>query len=758
MYRVIKASLSLITIFCIGISACQIASAQSAKFNNSAHIPLYNHQMVLKADSVLSKMTLEEKVGQLTQFSSNMTITGPYVPNNYIKLIKEGKIGSILNAYGAKYTYNLQKIAVNDTRLHIPLLFGYDVIHGFKTEMPVPLAEASTWNPALIEKGTRVAATEASAAGLHWAFAPMVDIARDPRWGRIVEGAGEDPYLGSAIAVARVKGFQGDNLATTNTVLASVKHFAAYGAAEAGRDYNTVDMSMRRLRSVYLPPYKAAVDAGVATVMASFNTLNGIPSTANHFLITKILRNEWGFKGFVVSDWGAIQELENHRIAKDDAQAAEEAINAGIDMDMQSGLYLKELPRLVREGKVKIQTIDNAVRKILLMKFALGLFQNPYAYCDTARERKETMTQQDLETSREIARKSIILLNNDTNILPLKNNLKSIAVLGPLADDQPDLLGPWHGAAESKDVTTVLKGIKNHVSPNTRILYDKGVGITDTSTSGFQNAVNLAKKADVAIVCVGENAKMSGEAASRSNIDIPGKQVDFIKAIYKTGTPVVVVLMNGRPLTFPWVSDHIHSVLETWFLGTEAGNAIADVIFGDYNPSGKLPVTFPRSVGQIPIYYNHFYTGRPYQADNKYTSKYLDIPNTPRYPFGFGLSYTTFKYSDLHLDKSTISTTDSVNVYVTVTNTGKVKGQETAQLYISQLYADVAPRVEKLKGFQQVVLNPGQSKQIRFLLTPDKLSIYNLHMKKVVEPGDFKVMTGTNSASLITTDLKVIQN
>ncbi len=485
MYKVIKATLSLITIFCICISACCTASAQSAKIDTSARNPLYTHQMILKADSVLTKMTLMEKVGQLTQFSSNTTVTGPYVPNNYMKLIKEGKIGSILNAYGAKYTYKLQKIAVNDTRLHIPLLFGFDVIHGFKTEMPVPLAEASTWNPALIEKGTRVAATEASAAGLHWAFAPMVDIARDPRWGRIVEGAGEDPYLGSAIASPALKDFRAEILATTNTVLASVKHFAAYGAAEAGRDYNTVDMSMRRLRSVYLPPYKAAVDAGVATVMASFNTLNGIPSTANHFLLTEILRNEWGFKGFVVSDWGAIQELENHRIAKDDAQAAEEAINAGIDMDMQSGLYLKELPRLVREGKVKIQTIDNAVRKILLMKFALGLFQNPYAYCDTARERKETMTQQDLETSREIARKSIILLNNDTNILPLKNNLKSIAVLGPLADDQPDLLGPWHGAAESKDVTTVLKGIKNHVSPNTRILYDKGVGITDTSTSGF---------------------------------------------------------------------------------------------------------------------------------------------------------------------------------------------------------------------------------------------------------------------------------
>lgn len=718
-------------------------------------LPFYNPTLIHKADSVLSKMTISEKIGQLTQFSTNLTITGPYVPNNFLKLIKEGKIGSILNAYGANYTRHLQEVAVDDTRLHIPLLFGYDVIHGFKTEMPVPLAEASSWNPQLIEKGSRIAATEASAAGIQWAFAPMVDIARDPRWGRIVEGSGEDPYLGSVIAAAKVKGFQGNNLASDNTILACVKHFAAYGAAEGGRDYNTVDMSIRRLRSVYLLPYKAAVDAGAATVMTSFNTLNGVPSTANHFLLTQILRNEWGFKGLVVTDWGAIQELENHGIAKDGDQAAEEAIKAGVDMDMQSGLFLKKLPGLVKTGKVKEQTIDNAVRKVLLMKFALGLFDNPYEYCDSTREKAETLTPSNLATAREIAKKSIILLKNDGDILPLKKSIKSIAVMGPLADNQADLLGPWHGTAVPQNVVTVLEGIRSHASPQTKILYDKGVDINNESTSGFSKAVSLAKRADVAILCVGESADMSGEAASRSNIDIPGKQVDFIKAIYKTGTPIVIVLMNGRPLTFPWVSNHIPGILETWFLGTESGNAIADVLFGGYNPSGKLPVSFPRSVGQIPLYYNHYNTGRPYEAKNKYTSKYLDIANTPRYPFGYGLSYTKFKYSDLHLSKTEITTNDSVKVYVTVTNTGDMKGEEIAQLYIREKYADVAPRVEELKGFQHIILNPGESKQIEFLLTPQKLSMYNLDMQKVVEPGVFDVMTGTNSSSYIKTELKV---
>jgi len=739
----------------VSISGCNL-SAQTQSNEPPAQQKYDTATLNQKADSVLSLMNIEEKVGQLTQFTSDMNITGPYIRSNYEKLLKEGKVGSIFNAYGASYTRKLQEIAVDSSRLHIPLIFGYDVIHGFRTEFPVPLAESCSWNPSLIGKTSRVAAVEASASGLQWTFAPMVDIARDPRWGRIVEGAGEDPYLGSAIARARVKGFQGNDLSATNTVLACVKHYAAYGAVEAGRDYNTVDMSMRRLRSIYLPTYKAAIDAGAATIMTSFNTLNGEPSTSNHFLLTDVLRNEWGFKGFVVTDYTAIKELEHHRVAKDDAQAAEISIKAGTDMDMQSGLFLKELPKLVKQGVVKESTIDQAVKRILKMKFELGLFKDPYKYCDPQREHRDTMTTANLKLAREMAKKSIVLLKNNHNILPLNKNLKTIALLGPLADNKKDLLGPWHGASHWQDVQTVLKGIKDKVSSNTRILYDKGVNIKGGSTSGFSKAVRYARQADVAIVCVGESETMSGEAASRSKIGLPGKQLEFVKAIEKTGTPVVVVLMNGRPLTLPWISDNVPGILETWFLGTEAGPAISDVLFGDYNPSGKLTTTFPRDVGQIPLYYNHYNTGRPFQKNNKYTSKYLDVPNTPQYPFGYGLSYTTFKYSKPTLDKHKITTGDSVKVHVTITNTGKRAGEEIAQFYISEKYADVSPRVKELKGFAHVNLKPGESRQVTFTLTPQKMSMYNLHMKKVVEPGTFEIMTGPNSAEVQTDTLQVV--
>lgn len=709
-----------------------------------------------KADSVLAKMNLKEKVGQLSQFTSDMNITGPYMKQNYRKKIINGEVGSIFNAYGASYTKKLQKLAVDSTRLHIPLIFGYDVIHGFRTEFPVPLAESCTWDPKLIEKAARVAATEASSAGLQWTFDPMVDIARDPRWGRIVEGAGEDPYLGSAIARAKVHGFQGNNLAATNTVLACVKHYAAYGAVEAGRDYNTVDMSMRRLRSIYLPPYKAAIDAGAGSVMTAFITLNGEPATSNRFLLTKILRKEWGFKGFVVTDYSAVQELENHRVAKNGAQAAQEAINAGVDMDMQDGLFDKDLPKLVKEGKVKMSTINNAVRHVLRLKFKLGLFKNPYKYSDPQREHRDTMTTANLKLAREVAKKSIVLLKNKNNILPLSKKTKTIALLGPLANDQKDLLGPWHGAAHWQDVQTVLKGIKE-VAPHTRILYDKGVDIKSKSISGFRKAIQYAKEANVAVLCVGESANMSGEAASRSRIGLPGKQLEFVKAIEKTGTPVVVVLMNGRPLTIPWMSAHVPGILETWFLGTESGPAIADVLFGNYNPSGKLTTTFPRDVGQIPIYYDHYNTGRPYQKNNKYTSKYLDVPNTPQYPFGYGLSYTTFKYTKPTFDKNTITTKDTLHVHTTITNTGKRAGEEIAQFYISEKYADVSPRVKELKGFTHVYLKPGESKQVTFTLTPKKMSMYNLHMEKVVEPGTFELMVGPNSAKVLTDTVRVVK-
>ena len=710
-----------------------------------------------KADSVLALMNLNEKVGQLTQFSSDMTITGPTIKSNYKGLLRKGEVGSVFNAYGASFTHKLQEFAVDSTSLHIPLLFGYDVIHGFRTEFPVPLAQSCTWDPKLLGKAARVSAVEASSAGLHWTFDPMVDIARDPRWGRIVEGAGEDPYLGAAIARARVHGFQGNDLSATNTILACVKHYAAYGAVEAGRDYNTVDMSMRRLRSIYLVPYKAAVDAGVATVMTSFNTVNGEPATSNHFLLTDVLRNDWGFKGMVVTDYSAIQELENHRVAKNGAQAAEKAIKAGVDMDMQDGLFDKELPKLVKEGKVKESTINRAVKNVLKMKFELGLFKHPYKYSDPQRERRDTMTKAHLNFAREVARKSIVLLKNDHNVLPLSKNVKTIALLGPLANDQKDLLGPWHGAAHWQDVQTVIKGIKEKVSPHTRILYDKGVDINSDNTSGFRKAERYAREADVAVVCVGESANMSGEASSRSRIDLPGKQLDFVKAIEKTGTPVVVVLMNGRPLTIPWISDHVPGILETWFLGTEAGPAISDVLFGDYNPSGKLTTTFPRDVGQIPIYYDHYNTGRPYQKDNKYTSKYLDVPNSPQYPFGYGLSYTTFTYSKPTFDKHKITTQDTLHVHTTITNTGKRAGEEIAEFYISEKYADVSPRVKELKGFAHVFLKPGESKQVTFTLTPEKMSMYNLHMKKIVEPGTFEIMVGPSSANVQTDTLQVVK-
>jgi beta-glucosidase len=700
-----------------------------------------------RIDDLLAKMTIEEKVGQMVQYNGNGDATGPIKARSRdIDDIKNGWVGSMLNVTGAENTHAMQKLVIENSRMKIPMLFGLDVIHGYKTIFPVPLGEAASWDLEAIEKSARIAAIEASSAGQHWTFAPMVDIARDPRWGRIMEGAGEDPYYGSQVAIARVKGFQGKKLSDNNTIVACAKHFAAYGAAEGGRDYNTVDMSERVLNEVYLPPFKAAVDAGVGTFMNSFNEIDGMPATGNPYLVKYTLKEKWGFRGFVVSDWNSIGEMLVHGAAKDSAEMTKMAIEAQNDMDMETSAYRNHLVRLVKEGKVKESQIDDAVRRILRIKFKLGLFDDPYKYCDVQREREMLLNPEHLKAARDVARKSIVLLKNDGQLLPLSKNLKSIAVIGPLADSKTDMIGNWCAMGEPKDAVTVLEGIKNAVSQNTQVLHARGCNISDDSTHLFAQAVAVAAKADVVVMAVGESAQMSGEAYSRASIDIPGAQEALIKAVAKTGKPVVVLLMNGRPLTINWVTANIPAILDTWLLGTQAGNAISDVLFGDYNPSGKLPVSFPYAVGQIPVYYNHKNTGRPRLDDSKFVSRYIDIPNEPLYPFGYGLSYTTFTYSDVTLNHKEISMKDSLVVSVEVTNTGKYDGEEVVQLYVRDLVGSVTRPVKELKGFKKVMIKAGEAKQVRFTLKPSDLAFYTRDMIFKAEPGDFRVFVGTSSA------------
>jgi beta-glucosidase len=698
-----------------------------------------------KVDSVLNLLTLEEKIGQMSLFTSDLATTGPTIRDNYKKLIKAGKVGALFNAYGVDYTTELQDMATKQTRLGIPLLFGYDVIHGFRTIFPIPLGESASWNIDLIEESARVAAREGASSGLHWTFAPMVDIARDARWGRIAEGAGEDAYLGSKIAAARVRGFQGDDLSDLQTVLATAKHFAAYGAAEGGRDYNTVNMSDRRLREVYLPPFEATIEEDVATFMTAFNELNGIPATGDRYLFNQILRDEWNFDGFVVTDYTSIPEMIAHGVPANEAEAAELAIKANVDMDMQSSVYLNELPALVEKGEVSEAEIDQAAGRILKMKFKLGLFEDPYRYSDKKREEAEILSEENRAMAREMARESIVLLKNENNLLPLKNDIQNISVIGPLADNQKDLLGSWSAAGQWEDNVTLLSGIKNAVGDSMNIQYAKGTSISGEDSTDFSEAVQLAANSEIAIVALGESRNMSGEAASRATLDLPGRQQELLEAIHATGTPVVLVLMSGRPLAITWADENVTAILETWFLGTEAGHAIADVLFGDYSPSGKLTVTFPRVVGQVPYYYNHKNTGRP-PTEQKYTSKYIDVENSPLYPFGYGLSYTTFKYSNLSLGSDKISKMDSVQVSVTVSNTGERAGQEVVQLYIRDLFASVSRPVKELRGFKKINLEPGDSQKVTFTLTPEDLSFYNQEMKKVVEPGEFEIMVGSSSS------------
>lgn len=728
-------------------------------FVDNSRKPSNEEIIAARVDSVLSLMTLEEKIGQLNQLSFGIG-WGPtikvVVPDEYKAQIKEGKVGSFLNAIGAEFTYELQKVAVEESRLKIPLIFGLDVIHGFKTTFPVPIGEAATWQPEIVEMSAHYQAIEAASAGIHWTFSPMVDIARDPRWGRIMEGSGEDPYLGSLMAAARVRGYQG-NLSDLN-IIACVKHYAGYGGAEGGRDYNTVDFSERTFRDIYLPPYKAGVEAGAHTLMASFNEIGGIPASGSKYLLTDILRDEWGFKGFVVSDWNSIGELIPHGFASDLKHAGEISLNAGLDMDMESRAYITHLKQLVEEDKVDEDVIDESVKRILRIKFLLGLFDDPYKYCDKEREQKNIMTSDIKIASQEVARRSFVLLKNEKNILPLKKDYKKIAIIGPLANNSEDPIGGWGGLGDSADVTTVLEGFKNYLEKSTQILYSKGCNINDQDKTGFKDAINKAKKSDVIILCVGENRDMSGEACVRSTLDLPGVQEELAKELLKTGKPIIAVLMNGRPLSINWLNENANAILETWFAGTMAGDAIAKVLFGDYNPSGKLPVTFPRTVGQVPIYYNHKNTGRPGDLNNHFTSKYLDLPLTPLYPFGFGLSYTTFEYSGLNLSKNKFTNEDSIQVSVKVKNTGRYDGEEVVQMYVQDLVGSVTRPVKELKGFKKIMLKRGEEKTVGFTIHEKDLRFTAADMKFKSEPGLFKVYVGTNSSDVSELQFELIED
>jgi len=696
-------------------------------------------------DSLLARMTLEEKLGQL-----NLLSAGGKASPEQTALVRRGLVGGLFNVIGTENTQAVDRVATTESRLKIPLLFGLDVIHGFRTIFPIPLAEAGAFDVDLAEATARAAGREAAAAGINWTYAPMVDIAHDPRWGRIAEGSGEDPYLGSLLAAARVRGFQ-------ESILATAKHFAAYGAAEAGRDYNTADVSERTLREVYLPPFKAAVDAGVATLMSAFNDIGGVPASGNAWLTDTVLRREWGFRGMVVSDWTSIAELIPHGVAGSRAEAGQRALTAGVDMDMQSSIYVETLAPLVRDGRIPMAVVDSAVLRVLRAKARVAQLR-PVA----------PNTVEIRALARRAARESIVLLKNEGGVLPIDRAAPAVAVIGPLADNQLDALGPWHTDGRPEDVVTVLQGIKNRVAAGTQVLYARGAGIEDTSTGGFADAVATARRAKVAILVLGERHDMSGEAASRSSLGLPGVQQQLLEAVAATGTPVVLVLMNGRPLILEWAAEHVPAIVEDWFLGVESGNATAEVLFGDVNPSGRLPVTFPRAIGQIPLYYNHRNTGRPPAAE-KFTSKYIDVPVTPRYPFGYGLSYTTFAYRDLKVASRTttgsrdlqagpvrLGPTDTLSVVVSVANTGTREGTEVVQLYVRDEVASVARPVRELKGFSRVTLKPGEARRIELRLAARDLAFYGLDMKRTVEPGTFRVFVGPNSVEGLEAVFEVI--
>lgn len=721
-----------------------------------------------KVDSVLSLMTLEEKVGQMNQYNGFWNVTGP-VPKDgsaakKYEHLKKGWVGSMLNVRGVKDVKALQKIAVEETRLGIPIIFGFDVIHGYKTISPIPLAEAASWDMEAIRKSAEIAAAEAAASGLNWTFAPMVDVSRDARWGRVMEGSGEDPYLGSLIGVARVEGFQGD--LGEFSLAACVKHFAGYAFAESGRDYNTVDVSDNTLHNVILPPFKAAADAGALTFMNSFNELGGIPATGNAYLQRDILKNDWGFKGFVVSDWGSMGEMMAHGYAKDLKHAAELAANAGSDMDMESYGYVEHLAALVREGKVSEDKINDAVRRILRVKFQLGLFDNPYKYCDETRERQTIGKPEFREAVLDMAKKSIVLLKNDNNLLPLKKQGQKIAVIGALANDKTSPLGSWRIGADDGTAVTVLEGLGKYTGNS--VTYAKGADvalgnpqfmletkINMTDKSGFDEAVSTAKTADVVIMVLGEHGLQTGEGRSRSDIGLPGVQQELLEAVYKVNKNIVLVLNNGRPLAIQWAADNIPAIVEAWHLGTESGNAIAQVLYGDHNPAGKLPMSFPKAVGQAPIYYNHKNTGRPGEGqptESVFWSHYIDIDNAPLYPFGYGLSYSKFEYSNLKMSGTTFGKDGEITVSVDVKNSSNVDGREVVQLYIRDLFASATRPVKELKGFETVDIKAGQTKTVTFTIDEKTIEFYTANKKWEAETGDFKVFVGGSSVTSLEGD------
>ncbi|HEX8014037.1 MAG TPA: beta-glucosidase BglX [Flavobacterium sp.] len=725
-----------------------------------------NKTIEQRIDLLLPLMTLEEKVGQMNQYNGFWDVTGPAPKGGNAELkyehLRKGWVGSMLTVRGVKEVRAVQKIAVEETRLGIPLIIGFDVIHGYKTLSPIPLAEAASWDLEAIKKSAAIAADEASASGINWTFGPNVDISNDARWGRVMEGAGEDPYLGSKIAVARVKGFQGEttaDLAKVNTIAACAKHFAAYGYVESGRDYNLVDISNSKLFNTVLPPFEAATKAGVRTLMNSFNLVNGIPATGNVFLQRDILKGKWKFDGFVVSDWASVREMIAHGYAKDGADATLKAVTAGSDMDMESHLYVNELAKLVKEGKVKEDLVDDAVRRILRVKFELGLFDDPYKYCDEKREKATIGNKVNNDGVLDMAKKSIVLLKNDKNLLPLKKSGQKIALIGALANDKNSPLGSWRIAAEDNTAVSVLEGMQQY--KDNQLVFEKGADLivgkatfldevvfNTTDKSGFEAAKTAAKNADVVVMVLGEHGFQSGEGRSRTNLDLPGLQQELLEEIYKVNPNIVLVLNNGRPLTIPWAAEHIPTIVEAWHLGTQTGNAVAQVLYGDYNPSGKLPISFPRNVGQVPIYYNNYSTGRPVNVDkNVFWSHFSDVEKTPQFPFGFGLSYTKFDYKNLKVNKAAFAKGESVQVSVEVTNSGDYDGKEVVQLYIHDDFASIARPVEELKGFELVSLKKGETKTVNFTLTDAELGFYDNNGTYLVEPGTFKIKVGGSSDS-----------
>ncbi len=749
------------------VMSCSVTNATTS--TNEQSNPVVTDSIDLKVDQLMAKMTLEEKIGQMNQYNGFWDVTGPAPANgaaaNKYEHLKKGWVGSMLNVSGVKDVREVQKIAVEETRLGIPLIIGFDVIHGFKTISPIPLAEAASWDLEAIKLSAQVAAEEAAASGINWTFAPMVDISRDARWGRVMEGAGEDPYLGSMIAKARVEGFQGDDLSLAHTIVACAKHFAGYGFAEAGRDYNTVDVGTSTLYNIILPPFKAAVDAGVRTFMNGFNELNGVPVTGSAFLQRDILKNEWNFDGFVVTDWGSINEMIAHRQAKNRLHAAEIAVKAGADMDMESYAYVNELAQLVNEGKVDIGLIDDAVKRILRVKFELGLFEDPYKYCNETTETEVIGSKRINDIVLDVAKKSIVLLKNENQILPLKKEGQKIALIGALANDKTSPLGSWRIGADDGTAVSVLEGMQAYKGNTLKyekgadvatgeIAFPKELTINVTDKSGFASAIAAAKNADVVVMVLGEHGLQSGEGRSRSELGLPGVQQELLEEVYKANKNIVLVLNNGRPLTINWADANIPAIVEAWHLGTQSGHAIAQVLYGDYNPSGKLPMSFPKNVGQVPIYYNYKSTGRPTipAPGEVFWSHYSDVSNAPLYPFGFGLSYTTFAYTNLKVERVS---DDVVEVSVNLTNTGNVKGKEVAQLYLRDEFASITRPVRELKGFELVELYPNETKTLKFTLTEAELGFYDNNGKFIVEPGTFSVFVGGSSDATLTSKFQL---